>query len=208
MDDLLDCYNAYEKLLNIQYRFVVARKNIEYRITIRFKWENFFHLTGMQHLTDLALIPKSKSRPVVLTKIRAKEITIQDLMKSKFRVTNNTDILCRIECLTYLDQFLASENTVFDYMNRTDSGSNIKADWMIKGNLDTQLCYLFIEGYESKTKPNRKKDDYYCKSFFPDQGIAYGSYAKHTAILLKEKVNTETSKTETLYRRSTYSEAF
>ena len=202
MNDLRDCYNAYERLLKIQYRFVVARKSKEYRITITFKWGNFFHLTGMQHLTDIPQL--SISRNVLLTKIKVGELTTQDLSSSMFCVTDNTDINCRIKYLSYLDQFLASENTVLDYMNKNESGSKIRADWMIRGDFNSKGCYLFIEDYNSRNRTDRINGEYYCKSFFPFQGITYGSYAKATTILLKERINLETKTIETLYRHPTY----
>lgn len=206
LDDLRNCYNAYEKLLNIQYRFVLARKTKKYRITILFKWEDFFHLTGMQHLKDIPQLVIS--RKVLRTKIRVGEITAQDLRASMFCVTDTIDINCRIKYLSYLDQFIASENTVLDYMNKKDKGSNIKADWMITGEFNSQDCYLFIEGYNSRNRIDRINDEYYCKSFFPSLKTKYGAYATSTTILLKERLDVTANTTKTLYRHPTFSEEF
>ncbi|MBI9096678.1 MAG: hypothetical protein JEY71_17595 [Sphaerochaeta sp.] len=93
-------------------------------------------------------------------------------------------------------------------MNRSDKGSHIKADWMIKGELNTQECYLFIEGHNSRTRKDRATGEYFCKSFFPSQGITYGSYAASTTILLKERLNLVANTTETLYRHPKFSKDF
>jgi hypothetical protein len=31
-----------------------------------------------------------------------------------------------------------------DYLERTDSGSRIEADWLISGQIEDELCYLFL----------------------------------------------------------------
>ncbi len=109
------------------------------------------------------------------------------------------DIAARVRCLANLDEFLRSDSLVFDYLDRADHCSNIKADWMIKGQALGEPCYLFLRSKEEQKKlKNRAQRDYFCLSFFPERGIEYGNNARSMNILYKQRINTETGERETL----------
>ena len=63
MSDLL--YNAaveYQRLQNVVYKIIVGRKGKSYTLQLHFPPESFFHLTGLQHLTDITFPSTNKER--------------------------------------------------------------------------------------------------------------------------------------------------
>lgn len=54
----------YGKLLTVGYHIVLGRKGKEYHVQLRFPHDSFFHLIGLQHLTDLTY-PSTNSNSFV-----------------------------------------------------------------------------------------------------------------------------------------------
>lgn len=52
----------YGKLLTIGYHIILGRKGREYHIQLRFPYDSFFHLAGLQHLTDITYPSTNKER--------------------------------------------------------------------------------------------------------------------------------------------------
>ncbi|MCM1057128.1 MAG: PBECR4 domain-containing protein [Firmicutes bacterium] len=59
---LYDAAVKYGKLLTKGYHIILGRKGKEYHIQLRFPYDSFFHLVGLQHLTDLTYPSKNKER--------------------------------------------------------------------------------------------------------------------------------------------------
>ena len=55
MDHLLECAEAFEQLLDVQYHIVLGRKNRLTELTLRFDPTEFHHLVGLHKLRDLRL---------------------------------------------------------------------------------------------------------------------------------------------------------
>lgn len=83
MSDVL--YNAaieYKKLEKTVYKIIVGRKGYSYSIMLHFPPESFFHLAGLQHLTDLTFPSTNKER--IYKEILKKNFTEEDIKKSIF----------------------------------------------------------------------------------------------------------------------------
>ena len=83
MSDIL--YNAaieYKKLEKTVYKIIVGRKGCSYSIMLHFPPESFFHLAGLQHLTDLTYPSTNKER--IYKEILKKKFTVKDIEKSIF----------------------------------------------------------------------------------------------------------------------------
>lgn len=83
MQDLL--YKAameYKQLSGTVYRIVLGRKGKSYTIMLHFPYESFFHLAGLQHLTDIQFSSQNKER--IFKEILNHRITIEHLRKSVF----------------------------------------------------------------------------------------------------------------------------
>ena len=61
-DILYDAAMEYKKLERTVYRIIVGRKGYSYPIMLHFPPESFFHLAGLQHLTDLTYPSTNKER--------------------------------------------------------------------------------------------------------------------------------------------------
>lgn len=61
-DILYKAARKYSDLKNIAYEIVLGRKGITYELLLHFPYESFFHLTGIQHLTDLKFTSTNKER--------------------------------------------------------------------------------------------------------------------------------------------------
>lgn len=87
-----------------------------------------------------------------------------------------------------------------DYLGRQDPRSRLEADWLIRGNIDGELCYLFLIAKSSKEViKDRYSGHYVCRSIFPYRGIAYGQYGRLMTTLLKQRNSTIGERTEILY---------
>lgn len=83
MADIL--YHAalqYKDMLDKGYHIVLGRKCREYNIQLRFQKQDFFHLSGLQHLTDITFPSKNKER--IYKEILNKRITYDMISKSAF----------------------------------------------------------------------------------------------------------------------------
>jgi len=198
---LYNCYQSYSKMTSsCTYYFVVAKKIKRYSINIQFELAQFIHLTGISdHLRDL---PFARNSPGDLRKwIEEGRLTMADLARSQNFCKGGIDIAARIACLSRLDEFLRSENTVIDYLGRQDPRSRLEADWLIRGTIDGELCYLFLIAKSSKeVTKDRSSGHYVCRSIFPYRGIAYGQYGRSMTTLLKQRISTIGERTEILYR--------
>lgn len=200
MDELYSCYKSYSSLsASCTYHLIVARKNKQYSINLQFELEQFIHLTGIRdHLYDLPL--RRYNLGHLRKSIEDKQLTMSHLRKSQFFCCNEIDICARIHCLTHLDTFLRSDNLVIDYLERSDFGSKIEADWLISGQIEGELCYLFLVAKsEEMNLKDRAFGDYVCRSIFPERGIVYGKNGRKMTLLLKQRNSTIGKDSEIIY---------
>lgn len=107
-DLLLACTEAFENLVNYEYRFVLGRKGKESLIRICIRWSEFIHLTGIQHLKDL---PQLKSKHNKLIKdIKIGRINVNTLKENIYYKRDMLDIECRIKYLAQLNSFFRDCN--------------------------------------------------------------------------------------------------
>ena len=52
----------YGEMLNKEYHIVLGRKCKTYKLNIKFTKDSFFHLIGLQHLTDITFTSHNKER--------------------------------------------------------------------------------------------------------------------------------------------------
>ena len=53
MANIIDAQNAFSKLLDIEYEFILGRKGKSVVLRVEFQKLHFFHLAGLQYLRDL-----------------------------------------------------------------------------------------------------------------------------------------------------------
>ena len=183
MPDLL--YQAaieYQKLKNTIYKIVLGRKQKSYILMLHFTEESFYHLAGLQHLTDLTFPSKNKER--IYKEILRGKITNEMLKKSVFydkwfieeRLTNLYRLKDMVE--TNSTTYLINQKLYSQY-------TKIKADYLCEQNFLNGIFYLFF--IIEKNYPKFKNE---CKasSFFKKHNIDYTKGTSKTTILLIEKI--------------------
>lgn len=200
MSDIL--YSAaieYKKLENTVYRIVIGRKGHSYSIKLHFPPESFFHLAGLQHLTDLTFPSTNKER--IYKEILEKKLTVSDIEKSIFY--NKWFIEERLNNFVYLKDMIEGDSiTYLINAKRYIAYTSIKADYLceLKEILDILYLFLVIEKYHPVFANE-------CKgcSFFRKHDYDYTIGTSKTTTLLIEKEEKGEDKV-TIFRNPVYVE--
>lgn len=197
-DILYDAAVEYRRLKNVVYKIVVGRKGKSYTLQLHFPPESFFHLAGLQHLTDITF--PSKNRERIYKEILNHNLGIQDIQKSIF--FDKWYIEERLNDFYYLEELLDS-NTVTYLINSTRyiQYTSIRADYLCEHNIDTGILYLFIV---RERKSPKFPDECTGCSLFTKHNVDYTYGTAKTTTLLIEK-QTDTDKIQ-IFRNPAYKE--
>lgn len=194
---LYDASIEYEKLKDTIYKIVVGRKGKSYILMLHFPPESFFHLAGLQHLTDLTFPSKNKER--IFKEIISGNLTIADIRKSVF--FDKWFIGERLQNFQFLEKMIDSNSiTYLINAKRYITYTNIKADYLCEYSLDNEVLYLFL------VKEHNPKFENECKgcSFFRKHEYDYTVGTAKTSTLLIEKM--EQGEILTVFRNPVYVE--
>ena len=189
MADILQAAKSYANLLDVEYQIVLGKKNKNIAISIIFDEVHFFHLAGLQYLKDLSGI-LSESRDQIFRRILRGSLQKQLFESSK----SYAEIADRIEYLSYLEQIMDSNETVFKYNSRLDVFSAVQADFLMKNEIQTRNVFTFLSQNESTGK-------YFCRSFFPQTDRDYTEGQTRWTLLYKKKLWKSTGQENVLYDR-------
>lgn len=197
-DILYDAAIEYAKLKDIIYKIIVGRKGTAYIIMLHFPAESFYHLAGLQHLTDLTFPSTNKER--IYKEILDKNITIDDIKKSIFY--NETCVEERLSSFIYLKDIIETDTvTYLINSKRYIRYTKIRADFLCEHKIISDILYLFLV----KEKNNIKFENE-CKgcSFFRKHNRDYTTGASKTTTLLVEKQ--ENGSNIVIFRNPAYKE--
>jgi hypothetical protein len=199
-DILYDASIEYSKLLNKGYHIILGRKNIQYEINLRFDRDDFFHLVGLQHLTDVTFPTQNRER--IFKDILSKKINIGTIRNSVFY--KECDVETRITNLYRLEDMLDSSKMLF-YINHKEymKYTRIVADYLCEF-VDTAGVYYF---FMIKSKYPKVDFEYGGCSFFKKGVTDFRVGTAETKILLNEKIvdiGTNNERIIELYRNSNY----
>lgn len=202
-DILYDAAVKYGSMLSKGYNIVLGRRQKEYHIQLRFTKDAFYHLVGMQHLTDIKF--SSKNRERVYKDIMSGKITEEFLKKSIFY--EKYFIEERITYLTRLEEMLDSCNVLFlinhkEYMQYTRIFADYLCEYMLPENNAGCLYFFAVK----IGLPNGENICHGC-SFFKKHDIDYRRGTSEAKLLLNEKVinvGTDMEKVVKLYKHSAY----
>lgn len=188
MSILYEAAAKYIKLECSEYRFILSQKRRTTELHINFIDTDFFHLAGLQYITDIS-IPKNRKKTLneILFK---KSISDTHLSKSKKYQSSipDKDIKSRISELRFLEEYLDTDNIIkiFNLRNQHIS-SVINAEYVIESQIKncSTTVYIFL-------KRRNESSNYYCiVSFFKKGTVSYGGDKLYW--MLKEKItNTST----------------
>lgn len=188
LSDLL--YQAaleYKKLQNVIYKILVGRKGKTYTLMLHFPEESFFHLVGLQHLTDITFPSKNKER--IYREILSRKIADEDIKKSVFY--EKWFIEERLSNLHHLQRMFESNSiTYLIHQQQYVEYTTIKADYLCEYMIVDGTIYFF-----SKIQKINPKFDNECKgcSFFKKHQTDYTKGTSKTTVLLIEKIVDEKS---------------
>ena len=180
MGDILTSANAYSKLLDIEYQLILGRKNKTVALSIYFDENQFFHLAGLQYLTDRTTLLYG-DRSVLFQRILNGNITKQQIETSSFY----SDIKDRVDYLAYLESIMDSNKTIFKYNPKIDAFSSIAADFLMKNEIQTRNIFTFLSLDKSCGK-------YFCRSFFSQLDKDYSEGQTTWTLLYKKKIQKST----------------
>lgn len=194
MDKLQSCANAFNKLLDVEYRFIIGRKGKTVELRIVFSKWDFHHLMGLGKLKDLHIA--KKNREMVFNEILGGKIICQSICASRyFPLIEN-----RFAPLACIEQLLDDNRLVFRYNKKRKPFSLIEAEYLLSTPLLGNDIYIFLAH-------NDNEDSYFCRSFFPKDKIDYSEGQAIYTLLYKEKIYLSTGEVLVQYDRLTPKEA-
>lgn len=190
-------------MLNKEYNIVLGRKCKEHKIFLRFTMDTYFHLAGLQHLTDITFPSKNKER--IYKEILHGNITIDMLKKSVFydeyyiqeRLTNLEKLEKMLDSCQFV--FLINHNEYIKY-------TKIYADYLCEHILtedETEKLYFFVVKIKNCLIENECRG---C-SFFKKHEKDYRKGTSGTKLLLNQKYidrGKETEQKIELFRHHKY----
>ena len=190
MANILDAQKAFSKLLDIEYQFVLGRKDKTVSLTIEFQKYHFFHLAGLQYLKDL-------SRLFIPAEGVYNQIESGQLPVSYIESSNNYDyIKGRVEYLPNLEYIFDSNDTIFKYNPELQAFSVIEADFLLRNEINKVPIFVFL------SKDKNKK--YFCKTFFPQGKKNYTERQTKWTVLFKKKIVKSTNTETVLYKNKNF----
>ncbi len=142
MTDILhDAAVAYKNLENVVYRIVLGRKGKAYELMLHFPPESFFHLAGLQHLSDIKFPSNNKER--IYKEILRGKVTEATIRKSVFFEPYHLEE--RISNLHLMDTMLTSDSITYLINPKLyRQFCEIRADYLCKyEKTKSDIFYLF-----------------------------------------------------------------
>ena len=200
MDNITECANNFKNLLNTNYRFIISQSRTQKELKLDFRNIDFYHLAGLQHLSDLAL-PRNK-KTILEEIILNPNLSDQKLSKSRHYRKKGVNIEKRISELRFVDRYLDTDNLIRIFTNRSSKGrdlsggSFIDADYVIESTLKErgETIYAFLK--------ERKYEEgiYRLNSFFVKETRSYNGDSVYWMLKQKNKGGVVTE----LYRHPNY----
>ena len=115
MDIVYEAAAKYVALECCKYVFVLSQKRKNIVVRVDFKDEDFFHLAGLQYLTDID-IPQNRKK-TLNSILFEKNLTEDFLHKSEIYRNPKPDknIPGRIDHLRFLEEYLDTDNIIQDF---------------------------------------------------------------------------------------------
>lgn len=175
MNNILDSAKKFSRLFDVEYEIILAKKGNQVRLVISFEKFHFYHLAGLQYLTDIHEL--DNQREIVFDWILSESIKNERIESSQFY----PKIKERVHYLAQLESIFDSNDTVFKYDEKENIlTSQITGEYLMKNIVESRNIFTFLD----KTKD----DKYYCRSFFPQSFKDYSYRQKRWTVLSKKKI--------------------
>ena len=139
MSEILDAVKVFNKLLDIEYEIILAKKNKKIRLNVIFQKEHCHHLLGLHYLEDRESL--NKDRSMIFDKILSGQITSEFIESSQFY----PKIAERVHYLARLESIFDSNDTIFKYDEKENIlTSQITGDYLMKNTIDSRNIFTFL----------------------------------------------------------------
>lgn len=187
MRTVVDCVTSFVSLLSTEYEIILGRKGIAVKLVITFDKKDCFHLMGLQYLTDRPELRRDRGK--IFDEIQKGIIKKEQIESSDFY----HKIQDRVHFLPLLEKILDSNDTVFKYNQKANVYSMMEADYLMKNHMEDRNLFLFLS--------NAGNDNYFCRSFFPEEKMDYTKKQASWTLLYKKKKNLIDGSESVLYNR-------
>lgn len=187
MHNIYDCIDAFTSLLDTKYLFVLGRKGVSVMLNISFDKKDCFHLMGLQYLTDRVELRRDRGK--VFDGIKERKITAEQVEASEFY----GKIADRVDMLPMLEELFDNNDTIFKYNRKSKKFSMIQAEYLMKNMVAGKSVFIFLS--------RKEKNEYFCRSFFPQDTRDYSKDQASWTLLYKEKIKITTGESSVLYDR-------
>lgn len=186
------CIEKFNILLTTEYEFTLGRKNRAVKLLLKFSKEDWFHLMGFQYLKDLPHLKRSRNK--IFDDIAENRISANTIEESVFY----GEIRERVQMLSYLEDILDDNDTIFRYSATVNAFSKIQAKFLLDHRFEDQRIFVFLSQHSD--------GDYFCRSFFPMSNIDFAKNQQKWTLLRKVKRDTARKAEIELYRNPHYKE--
>ena len=190
MTNIFDAQKAFSSLIDVEYEFILGRKNKTVTLRVEFQKHHFFHLAGLQYLRDLPKLAVPAEE--IYNQIKSGKLSTSYIESSQ----NYNYIKGRIEYLPNLEHIFDSNDTIFKYNPALQAFSVIEADFLMKNEINRVPIFVFL------SKGNN--DKYFCKTFFPEVKKDYAERQTKWTVLLKKKILKSTATKIILYKNQNF----
>lgn len=150
------------------------RKRERIEFTLYFDSYHFKKLVGLKKISDIHKIRENANR--VFKNVMSGSITHDMIMASK----DYPLMEVRLDYFHALEEFLDSNDLIFNYNNNINPSSEIPAVFLLQNDIDGKTNYLFVD-------KDMKTDYFYCRTFFPKENTDYSARQQRLHLLYKAK---------------------
>lgn len=187
MHNIYECIDSFSSLLDVEYHLILGRKGVAVSLDILFDKKDFYHLAGLQYLTDRPELRRDRGR--IFDEIKERKITREQIESSDLY----EKIADRVDMFPFLEELFDSNETIFKYNKKVHRFSMIQADYLMKNKIAQRNAFVFL----SRDKGGR----FFCRSFFPETVYDYSWNQASWTLLYKEKIRISDNKAVILYDR-------
>lgn len=132
MDMLKKTAIEFNKLLSINYYFEIAKKQNLHKLVLSFEKSDFYHLSGLHKLTDIAALQREPNKGKIFDNILDDNITYNLIKRSRFFTNMNV----RLELSGKLEEILDSNQIVFKYLSSKHRNSLLRQIFYWKKHME------------------------------------------------------------------------
>ena len=109
MHNIYECIDSFSSLLDVEYHLILGRKGVPVSLDISFDKKDFYHLVGLQYLTDRPELRRDRGR--IFDEIKERKITREQIESSDLY----GKIADRVNMFPFLEELFDSNETIFKY---------------------------------------------------------------------------------------------